>query len=223
MLVFLLCASLRVQAQRTELGVEIGGYNYIGDVTRQYDFTNHTTGAQIFMRKNLNDAFSTRLSVGFGKLQGADDQAFDVFAANRRAAFLGDFTNVDFLFEYHFLDFRNEKLQQYWTPYLFFGIGAYRLKGTDGFGNEYNTGVNVRFPVGAGIKYRLDRRWIIGASFAAIKSSSDKLDNVSIETSNIKNYRGGNPNDDDWIFFSSISLSYTFYRIVCPKPWYKYR
>ena len=213
----LLIGGYRVNAQESEIGLEIGGYNYAGDLVRSYDLENHTLGAQFFWRRHLNEAFSIRLSVGAGKLKGKDDQAFDVFSANRSASFEGNFQNMDFIFEYHFLDYRNEKLQQFWSPYLLFGAGVYRLNGEDNFGTTYSTGVQLRLPIGLGMKYRLNRRWILGISTSAIKSYSDNLDNVSASNPNIKDYRGGNPNNDDIKFFTSVSLSYTFHRIVCPQ------
>lgn len=204
-------------AQNREVGFELGSYNYLGDVARSFDINNSTMGAQLFVRKHINDGLSTRISAGVGRLKGVDDEAFDVFSANRRASFNGEFINFDFLLEYHFLDYRNETLQQYWSPYLLFGAGLYRLQGTDETGSSYDSGINLRLPVGFGVKYMIDRRWTLAASLSAIKSNSDNLDNVSQSSPNIKNYAGGNPNDDDWMFFTSISLSYTLYKIVCPQ------
>ena len=209
---------MEVSAQKQEIGIEIGGFNYIGDLVRKYDFGNHTFGSQLFYRRHLNDAFSFRVGVGTGKLKGKDNEAFDVFAANRSASFSGNMIHADLLFEYHFLDYRNPKLQQRWSPYLVFGAGVYRMNGTDGADNVYNTGLKLKLPVGFGVKYSIDRRWVIGISSLAISSTSDVLDNVSaMTTPNIKDYRGGNPNDNDWMFFTSISLSYTFYKIHCPQ------
>ncbi len=217
LLAALMLLNVPTQAQNSEIGGELGGYNYLGDVTRTFKLNNYSAGAQFFVRKHIDNALSTRWSLGVGSLKGADDEAFDVFSANRRASFEGNFFNADLLFEYHFLDYRDEKLQQYWTPYLLFGFGLYRFEGTDNFNNSYNSGINLRLPVGFGIKYRIDRRWTLAISTSAIKSSSDVLDNVSETTPNIKDYRGGNPHDDDWMFFTGISLSYTFYKIVCPQ------
>jgi len=212
--------SSNLKAQNTEIGIELGAYNYLGDVVRNYDLSNNTLGGQFFLRKHINDGVSLRFSVGRGRLTGADDEAFDVFSANRRASFNSRFVNTDMILEYNFLDYKNEKLDQHWTPYVFFGLGAYRLQGEDQLGENYTTGVQFRVPLGVGIKIKLDRRWILGISASAIKTNSDLLDNVSLKTTNIKDYRGGNPNDDDVMFFTGFSLSYTFFKIVCPKPFY---
>lgn len=208
-------------AQNSEIGIELGGHHYLGDVNRKYDISQMRIGGQFFVRKHLNEGISLRMSAGGGQLQGADDEAFDVFSANRSASFNGRFINADFLVEYHFLDYRNDKLQQYWTPYVFFGLGLYSMQGDDNFNQRLDTGAKFRLPVGVGIKYRFNKRWILGLSTAAIKTNSDEIDNVSAGTPTIKNYRGGNPNDDDWMFYTAISISFTFHKIVCPEGWFR--
>jgi len=219
----MICLSLSpkpVKAQNTEIGIEMGSYSYLGDVTRSYQLSSNSLGGQFFIRKHVDDGLSVRFSIGAGQLEGADDEAFDVFSANRRASFQGDFFNTDMLFEYHFLDYRNPKLDQSWTPYLLFGVGVYQFEGQDQLSNVYSSGIRFRMPVGVGIKLKIDRRWTLGVSASAIKTNSDVLDNVSLATPNIKDYRGGNPNDDDVMFFTGFSLSYTFFKIVCPKPFF---
>lgn len=201
------------RAQNTEIGFESGGYQYLGDITRSFRLKNHAIGAQFFVRKHLGQALSVRWSLGAGRLKGADDESFDVLSAKRKASFRGSFLNTDLLFEYHFLNYRSEKFRQYWTPYLLFGLGMYRFGGTDDFGREYHVGLKFRLPVGIGIKYRLGRHWTLAISTSVIKTNSDLLDNVSGKTP----YRGGNPHDDDWMFFTGLSLSYTLYRVVCPR------
>lgn len=220
-MLFLLSLPTILSAQNSELGIELGGHHYLGDVNRKYDITQVKLGGQFFVRQHLNEGVSIRISAGGGQLQGIDDEAFDIFSANRRASFDGRFINADFLVEYNFLNYRNDKLQQYWSPYLFFGLGLYRMHGEDNFGQQVDTGVKFRLPVGFGIKYRFNKRWILGISTAAIKTNSDEIDNVSLGTPNIKDYRGGNPNDDDWMFYTAISISFTFHKVVCPEGWFR--
>ncbi len=220
---FIFCLGLvtiGLKGQVSEIGLELGLNNYVGDVVRKYDFSNNGIGGQFFIRRHINEGLSYRISAGIGGIKGEDDEAFDVFSANRRASFEGNFVLADLLLEYNFLDYRNEKLEQNWTPYVFFGAGFYSMNGQDQDLSNYKTGINLRLPVGIGVKLRLDRRWVLGIATSAVKSNSDMIDNVSEINPNIKNYRGGNPNDDDWLFNTSITLSYTFYKIVCWKPFF---
>ena len=206
--------------QNSEIGLEFGSYNYLGDIVRKYDFGNQTFGAQFFLRKHVNEGLSCRISVGTGSVKGTDNLAFDVFSANRQASFEGDVINSDFLFEYHFLDYRDPRSDIKWTPYVLAGIGIYQFKGTDQDFTRYNTGLKTRIPVGIGLKFKIDKRWIFGISASAIATGSDEIDNVFEATSGSKNFQAGNPHDNDWMFFTGISFSYTFYRIVCPVPFF---
>ena len=212
-----LAAISELRAQNTEVGLELGGYNYLGDVVRTYRIGNHSFGSRAFAREHINEGLSLRFSLGTGRVKGTDDQTFDVFSANRKAAFKAVFITSDLLFEYHFLDYRNEKIRQFWTPYLIFGLGVYNLWGQDHLSNDYTTSIRIRIPVGVGIKVRLNRRWTFGISTTVIKTNSDVIDNVSLLKPNVKNYKGGNPNNDDVMFFTGVSLSYTLYKIVCPR------
>ena len=216
---FLLSATA-IKAQNTEIGFELGAYNYMGDVVRSYEVNNQSLGGQFFIRKHVDDGLSIRLSLGVGSVKGADDDNFDIFSANRRAAFEGDVINTDFLFEYHFLNYRDPRSDIKWTPYILLGAGLYQFSGTDQDFSTYNTGLNFRVPVGVGLKFKLDRRWVLGISTSAIATYSDKIDNIFESGSGIKNYQAGNPSDNDWMFFTGVSLSYTFYRIVCPVPFF---
>ncbi len=220
--VFLLSfLSMNVKGQNTEIGLELGAYNYLGDIVRSYDLSNHTFGGQFFIRKHVNDGLSIRISAGVGSVKGADDENFDIFSANRSASFEGDIINSDFLFEYHFLNYRDPRSDIKWTPYVLLGAGLYQFRGTDQDFTRYDTGLQMRVPVGIGLKFKLDRRWVLGISTSAIATYSDEIDNIFQSSSGTKNFQVGNPSDNDWMFFTGISLSYTFYRIVCPVPFFR--
>jgi hypothetical protein len=215
-----------VSAQNSEIGFELAGHNYLGDVNKKFAISTTNLGGQFFIRRHINDAVSWRLSFGVGSIEGTDDQAFDVFSANRIASFDANFVNSDFLFEYHFLDYRNDRLEQFWTPYVFFGAGLYNLYGEaqiDGLGTStsYVNGLKLRLPVGVGIKYRFNKRWILALSTSAIKTNSDLIDYVSEADPSMKNFSGGNPNVDDWMFYTALSISFTFHKIHCPEGWFK--
>lgn len=226
-LTILLTSQTNSYAQNSEIGFELGAQNYLGDVNRKFTPSTTKLGAQFFVRKHINDGVSFRMSLGGGGLEGTDNEAFDVFSAKRKASFKANFINADVLMEYHFLQYRNDKLQQFWTPYVFFGLGFYSLNGQSSIdggitSSSYNTGINIRIPVGLGIKYRFNRRWILGISTSAIKTNSDLIDNVSSGSMLVpKNYTGGNPNVDDWMFTTALSLSFTFHKIYCPEGWFK--
>ena len=50
------------------------------------------------------------------------------FQQHRQASFEGDVVNSDFLFEYHFLDYRDPRSDIKWTPYVWQELVFINLK-----------------------------------------------------------------------------------------------
>ena len=85
---------------------------------------------------------------------------------------------------------------------------------------EYSN-VQAAVPFGFGAKYIVNPKWYLALEFGIRKTFFDYLDNVSGPTSQVKNYRYGNPFDNDNYFFLGISITRTFYEIPCPSNPYK--
>ena len=70
--------------------------------------------------------------------------------------------------------------------------------------------------MGAGFKYRFLKKFTLGIEAGARKTFLDYLDGISDADQRVKDYQYGNPKDDDWYFFTGISLSITVFNIPCP-------
>ena len=81
-----------------------------------------------------------------------------------------------------------------------------------------------------GFKYLINRQFSIALEIEIKKTFNDNIDYMSgANTKNInqvtglnfnnsiKNYQYGSGNDNDFYYFTGISISYIFYRIPCPK------
>ena len=81
-----------------------------------------------------------------------------------------------------------------------------------------------------GFKYLINRQFSIALEIEIKKTFNDNIDYMSgANTQNInqvtglnfnnsiKNYQYGSGNDNDFYYFTGISISYIFYRIPCPK------
>jgi hypothetical protein len=80
----------------------------------------------------------------------------------------------------------------------------------------------MAIPFGGGLKYIVNPRWYVALEFGIRKTFFDYLDNVSdFKDQTQKNYRYGNPNDNDNYYFLGITLTRTFYDIPCPTNPYK--
>jgi len=210
-------ASRAQLTQRSELGFGLGTFNYTGDLVRTYDFAFSKPAATILYRLNLSQVVSFRTSFTGGKV-GASDKAhpLDAFGAKRAASFNIFLLELSGVFEYHFLDWRDEKRHLRFTPYLFAGVGLFSITGNAPKTAEYSN-VQLSIPFGGGIKYVLNPRWYLALDLGIRKTFFDYLDNISGGNPRFKNYQYGSGNDLDNYFFFGVILTRTFYDIPCPK------
>jgi hypothetical protein len=217
---FLVCVSVSVHAQRSELGFGIGTFNYTGDLVRNYNIKYSKPAATVFFRSNLSKVVSFRASITAGKL-GASEKPIDPAANLRDASFDIFLFEGALAMEYHFLNWRDDKRPMRYTPYLFAGLGLFGISGNSSKPVEYSN-IQGAIPFGGGFKYILNPKWYAAFEIGIRKTFFDYLDNVSdFNDQTQKNYQYGNPNDNDNYFFVGITFTRTFYDIPCPTNPYK--
>lgn len=215
----LLC-SLLANGQRAEVGFGIGTWNYTGDLSRNYNILNVKPAGTVFYRSNLGRAISFRTSITAGKIAASDARPIDAFASNRAASFNLFLYELALATEYHFLDWRSEKRPLRFTPYVVTGLGLFGMAGQTQKSAEYSS-IQPSAQLGIGFKYVLNPLWYLSLEFSTRKTFFDYLDNVSEGNTANKNYRYGNPNDNDNYHFLGITLTRTFYTIPCPTNPYR--
>lgn len=206
-------------AQRSEVGFGIGTFNYTGDLVRTYHFKNLKPAGTVYYRSNISKVVSFRATITAGQL-GAKETPIDAFASARDASFNIFLLETSLGFEYHFLNWRDDKRPMRYTPYVFAGLGLFGISGYDVKPEEYSN-VQVAIPFGGGFKYIVNPKYYIALEVGIRKTFFDYLDNLSDGDPTQKNYQYGNPNDFDNYFFVGITLTRTFYDIPCPKNPYK--
>lgn len=206
-------------AQRSEVGFGLGTFNYTGDLVRSYNFKYSKPAATVFYRNNISTVVSFRAAFTAGKI-GASEKPIDAFGARRDASFDMFMFEASTIMEYHFLNWRDTKRFVRFTPYFFAGLGLFGMSGNADKTAEYSN-IQPAIPFGGGVKYVYNPKWYLSLEFGVRKTFFDYLDNVSDEDPRRKNFKSGNPNDNDQYFFLGISLTRTFYDIPCPKNPYK--
>jgi hypothetical protein len=208
-------------SHRSEMGGGLGIFNYTGDLVHTYDLTTAKPAATVFYRSNISRVISFRTSLTGGELAASDKNTpLDAFATKRAASFDLFLLELSGAFEYHFLDWRDDKRKLRFTPYLFAGVALFGISGTPSKAAEYSN-VQMSIPFGGGMKYVLNPKYYISFEIGIRKTFFDYLDNISGGNPSIKNYQYGNPNDYDNYFFTGISLTYTFYDIPCASNPYR--
>ena len=218
----------------SELGLGLGGVNYKGEISPKYRFGNNGPAAMVFYRRDISNPVTLRASLLVGAT-GASDNYFKIpLNQLRQARMSGSLVELAGGLEYNFLDYYDLRRQQRWTPYFFVNLAAFlsstktesdaqAVVGGSTIGSQITTGqggeaekrniLSISIPAGVGVKFALSYHWNIGAEIGARKIFTDLYDNLGEEQS-----RGlANPHNSDWYFYNGISLSYTFYKIRCPK------
>jgi hypothetical protein len=217
LLSLMLC--ITVSAQRSEIGFGVGAFNYTGDLARSYRVANLRPAGTVFYRNNVSKVVSLRATVTAGAL-GAKETPIDAFAMVRDASFDIFLFETSLAFEYHFLNWRDDKRPMRYTPYLFAGFGLFGISGYSNKPTEYSD-IQGTIPFGGGFKYVVNPKFYVAFEVGMRKTFFDYLDNISDGDPTVKNLQYGNPNDFDNYFFVGITLTRTFYDIPCPRNPYK--
>ena len=201
-----------------EFGVGVGVTNYSGDLAPGYQLSIAKPAASIHYRLNFSEIVSTRFTLTYGGIKGNDATPVDVLGENRNHSFDSNVLEVSSVFEYHFLDYKNHESPQKWSPYAFLGFGIMKLYNPSSTMDDFNQTQPV-IPMGLGFKHKLGKQFVVEFEAGARKTFFDYLDGISDGDVTIKNYQFGNPNDDDWYFFTGFRLSFVLYNIPCPFPY----
>ena len=201
-----------------EFGAGLGVTNYSGDLVSGYRLSYAKPAATFHYRMNFSEIIGNRITLTFGGIEGDDSEYVDVLGQNRNHSFNSSIVELSSVFEYHFLDYKNQESIQKWSPYAFLGFGLMRLNNPSNDEEDYARTQSV-IPMGIGFKHKIGKRFVAEFEAGARKTFFDYLDGISDGDVTIKDYQFGNPNDDDWYFFTGFRISFVLYEIPCPFPY----
>ena len=230
-LFFLLFISKYCVSQFLEPGFSVGINSYSGDIKRGYSLSSGSPGFEIFNRFNISPHQSFKISYKRGNISGKE-YIKDALSVNRNMWFKSKLSEFSAKIEYNFLDYFDEVERENFTPYLLFGIGGTILQNLTNRDDELskNKKLFLNIPFGLGFKYLINKQFSLAIEFEIKKTFYDKIDYLTgaitkdidnitgLEFNNSqKNFQYGSGNNNDFYYFTGISLSYIFYRIPCPK------
>ena len=202
-------------AQQHEVGVGIGGFNYTGDLVRDFAVRHTRPGLGLLYRYNVNNHLSLRGGLHGGWLAGSDNPPYDALAQQRDTSFSTSIGELSAVVEYHFLDWKNNIRLLRWTPYFFVGAGVSFLGPHEEQTESYSRTQPV-IPFGIGFKYMVTPVWVLALEGGVRKTFTDYIDNISGGDPRLRNFEYGNRHSDDWYYYIGASLSYTFFSLPCP-------
>lgn len=228
LIVLFIYISNSVSAQGHEIGVFLGGSNYIGDIGREnYIYPNSYAFGAIY-KKNINSRYAIRATYTYASIKGDDTQSKNSFRKNRGLNFSSSLHELAAGIEFNFFEY-GHGMGRSRTPYIFVEAAAnnYSILKTDNKGEpvkdengkfETERTFNYTIPFGIGFKGKLAYNigYSIETSFRY--TFSDDIDGYP--TYEIVDVDGNpvdsngniqiNPDNNDWYVFTGITLVYTF-------------
>jgi hypothetical protein len=203
-----------IHAQKVETGLGVGLLNYKGDVSPSHKLRVSRPAASLFFRYNVSKSLTFRAEGMAGMITADDKFSKDPYQQQRGESFRSLVFEGDLVAEYNFLNYEARRHAFNWTPYVFGGIGYMGFRPSLQTGSYKKSGVVI--PFGVGVKYEFARPWSVGVELGARKTFNDYLDDLG-DNAPVGRFSQGDPALMDMYAYLRFSISYTFYRIVCPK------
>jgi len=208
----------QTQAQLlNEIGISAGGSNYSGDIGREFFvFPNKLSGGLVYKR-NVNSRMSLRGSYNYLPIFDHDKYAINKVRRERGYGFDNTIHEVSFGVEINYLEY--DVLSDYngATPYLFLEFAGFTYK-TISAVNQFKRRYSFAVPFGAGYKSKITDFIGYSVEIKARYTFVDDLDYNNFTNTELFQYQFGNPNTNDWYFFTGASLTYSFGRPNCSVP-----
>ncbi len=207
-----------VNAQIHELGVFVGGSNYVGDVGRTNYIYPNKPAFGILYKWNKSPRHSYRFSYTQTNLRGNDVVSKEASRVGRGYSFDNNVKEVSLGLEFNFFDFDLHKSERKITPYLYSGISYFKydelyvLLGETIKDKSKNS---FAIPLNLGIKSNISPYIVLGLEIGARFTMTDNIDGSNPKNEAYKTLRFGNINNNDVYVFSGVTLTYTFGETPC--------
>ncbi|WP_250435127.1 type IX secretion system protein PorG [Hanstruepera flava] len=203
-------------AQTYEVGVLLGGSNFIGDVGATNYIAPSKPAFGALFKWNRSSRHSFRFSLMYTELEGKDSKSDDPRRVERNYSFTNQIIEGSLGLEFTFFewDLHDEKIHA--TPYLYTGITAayhdnffFSRQGI--LKSENTSSIAYGIPMVLGFKTNVIGNIIIAAEIGARYTFSDELDGSVPDSKDRQDALSfGNINNNDWYMFTGITLTYTF-------------
>lgn len=213
-----LVSGLIAKAQIHEIGVFLGGSNYIGEIGETTYISPNEGAFGIVYKWNKSPRHSWRISYMQSKITGDDKNATGPSRKLRDYNFENSIKEVSLGLEFDFFDFNLHDSKTKFTPYVYSGLSYVRYDGLY-FVNEYPK-INEKhgtlaIPMTIGIKTKFISHIILGFEAGARYSFKDDFDGSNPTNKKLENFKFGNINSNDWYVFTGFTVTYTFGNKPC--------
>lgn len=207
-----------MQSQIHELGVFIGGSNYVGDIGPTTYIAPNEPAVGLLYKWNKSPRHSWRLSYTQSKISSNDLDSKEPSRNQRGYSFENRLKELSLGLEFNFFDFDLHHFGKKITPYVYSGLSYFKYEEFYYISGETKKDENSNsfaIPMVVGIKSNISRRLILAMEVGARYTFTDNLDGSNPKNENLKPFQFGNINNNDWYVFSGLTLTYTFGEKPC--------
>ncbi|RTY87007.1 DUF6089 family protein [Flavobacterium sp. GT3R68] len=217
-LYFCLFGLTSMNAQIHEVGVFLGGSNYIGDVGPTDYIAPNEPAIGILYKWNRSPRHAWRFSYMQSEIASNDKDAKTPGRYQRGYSFKNSIKEVSLGLEFNFFDFNLHDIKRKITPYVYSGVSYFAYDELFVVGGEtkvdYTHGA-LAIPMTVGLKSNIMPHLILGVEVGARYTFTDNLDGNNPKNENFETLKFGNINNNDWYVFTGITLMYTFGNKPC--------
>jgi hypothetical protein len=217
-LFFLILGFTTVNAQIHEIGVFLGGSNYIGDVGPTTYIAPNEFAYGLLYKWNKSPRHSWRFSYNQAKITSSDLKSNSPGRTQRGYNFENDLKEVSLGLEFNFFDFNLHDFETKITPYIYSGVSYFAYYElfyiSGGQREDYRNGA-LAIPMVLGVKLNVFKNIILGVEVGARYTMTDNLDGSNPKNKILSPLKFGDLNSNDWYVFSGITLTYTFGNEPC--------
>ncbi|WP_428230086.1 DUF6089 family protein [Flavobacterium sp.] len=209
---------ITLNAQINEIGVFLGGSNFVGDVGSTTYIAPEKLTFGILYKWNKSPRHAYRFSYTQSTIAGNDLDSKETGRNQRGYSFENTVKELSAGLEFNFFDFNLHDYHPKITPYIYSGLSYFmydELYITGGQTRKDKSSGSIAIPITLGIKSNIAPHWVLGAEVGARYTFTDDIDGSNPSNGNYKSLHFGNLNNNDWYVFSGITLTYTFGQKPC--------
>jgi hypothetical protein len=209
---------MAVNAQIHEVGIFLGGSNYIGDVGPTTYFSPNEPAFGILYKWNKSPRHAYRFSYTQSKITSNDLDSKEPSRNQRGYHFENSVKELSLGLEFNFFDFNLHDDKRKISPYVYSGLSYFRhdeLYVLSGETKKNKSTGSFAIPMILGVKSNLTPNFILAIELGARATLTDNIDGSHPKEEDLKLLQFGNINNTDWYVFSGITLTYTFGNKPC--------
>ena len=201
-----------------ELGVFVGGSNYMGDVGKSDYLAPDDLAIGILYKWNKSTRHSWRFSYAQTSISAKDVESK---APNRNLRGFEIKNNIKEFsagLEFNFFDFDLHQSDFVFSPYVYSGISTFVYNETFIINKESKIDYqdySFAIPMVIGIKAKIANSLVLGLETGARYTFTDNLDGSNPKNEKFEPLKFGNLNNKDWYVFTGFTLTYTFGKNPC--------